>query len=65
MLFPLFSMPMNYHFQLQSDIIPIPKSSNPDRLKENLEIFDFELSSEDFEKVKSLNKNQRSAAFAR
>lgn len=51
-------------FLLQCDIIPIPKSSNPERLKENLQIFDFKLSPEDFEKVKSLNKNQRSAAFS-
>lgn len=53
-----------YHFQLQNDIVPIPKSSNPERLKENLDIFDFELSPEDFEKVKALNKSQRSAAFS-
>ncbi|KAK7578010.1 hypothetical protein V9T40_010215 [Parthenolecanium corni] len=50
-------------FLLQCGIIPIPKSTNAQRLKENINIFDFELSPRDCEKIKSLNKNERSTNF--
>jgi diketogulonate reductase-like aldo/keto reductase len=38
----------------QLDIIAIPKSSNPERIKNNVDIFDFELSKDDMEKIKTL-----------
>jgi D-xylose reductase len=37
----------------------VPKSSNTDRLRENLEIFDFELSSAEMASISELNRNRR------
>ena len=46
-------------WQLQADYIAIPGSSNPEHIRENYNIFDFELSQEDMNKIKNINKNQR------
>lgn len=46
-------------WHLQNNVIAIPKTSNLDRIRENIDIFDFELDKEDMEKIDSLNKNQR------
>ena len=46
-------------WNLQAGYIVIPGSKNPDHIKENYNIFDFELSSEDMEKIYNINKNQR------
>ena len=43
----------------QRNIVTIPKSSNKERLKENLNIFDFELNEEDMRQIYSLDKNLR------
>ncbi len=43
-------------WQLQAGYIVIPGSSNPSHIKENYEVFDFELSLSDMEKITSLNK---------
>lgn len=32
---------------LQNDVLPLPKSLNPDRIAENLKVFDFEISAKD------------------
>ncbi len=45
-------------WHIQNDIIPIPKSSNKDRIKENLDIFDFEIEKEDMLKIDSLNRDE-------
>ena len=45
-------------WHLQNNIIPIPKSSNKDRIKENFDIFDFEIEKEDILKIDSLNRNE-------
>ena len=37
----------------------VPKSSNPDRLLENLQLFDFELSESEMESISDLNRNRR------
>ncbi|KAJ9598311.1 hypothetical protein L9F63_010989 [Diploptera punctata] len=34
-------------YLVQHGVVPIPKSSNPNRMKENIDIFDFQLESED------------------
>ena len=46
-------------WNIQRGLIVIPKSSNPKRQKENISIFDFELTNEDMQKINSLNKDQR------
>jgi diketogulonate reductase-like aldo/keto reductase len=46
-------------WSLQRNLIVIPKSTNLDRVAENINIFDFELSNEDIEKINKLNKNHR------
>ena len=37
----------------------IPKTSRPERLKENLDIFDFELTSQEMDEISALNSNRR------
>ncbi|MGE6573677.1 aldo/keto reductase [Paenibacillus xylanexedens] len=46
-------------WHLERGVILIPKSSNPKRIRENSEIFDFELSAEDMEKISCLNSGKR------
>lgn len=46
-------------WNVENGVIPLPKSSNPDRMKENLEIFDFALNKDDILKIDHLNKNER------
>ena len=43
-------------WHLQRGVIPIPKSSNEERIKENLNIFDFELSNDDIKTIDLLNE---------
>jgi diketogulonate reductase-like aldo/keto reductase len=44
---------------VQKDLIVLPKSVTPSRVKENVEIFDFELSDEDMEKLAGLDRDLR------
>lgn len=46
-------------WDIQKDVITIPKSTNYNRIKENFEIFDFEMSQDDILKIDALNKNER------
>lgn len=46
-------------WNIERGLIVIPKSSNPGRQKENIDLFDFSLTAEDIEKVNSLNKDLR------
>lgn len=43
---------------IQRGIIVFPKSSAEGRMKENIDLFDFELSDDDMEKIKTLDKNE-------
>lgn len=43
-------------------MIPVPKSSNPARIKQNIEIFDFELSPEEISTLDGYNKDFRAIA---
>lgn len=43
-------------FVLQRGMIPIPKSSNAKRIKENFELFDFNLNEEEFNEIVKLDK---------
>lgn len=46
-------------WHIQCGIIPIPKTGNSDRLRENLEIFDFELTNSEVVAINNLNCNYR------
>lgn len=50
-------------YLIQRGIIVIPKSTNPKRLEENIQVFDFAFSDEDMEIMKSMNKNRRYFTF--
>lgn len=43
-------------FLIQSDVAVIPKSVHEERIKENIDIFDFELTADEMEKLKALDK---------
>ena len=46
-------------WHLQNNVIAIPKTKSLNRIKENINIFDFTISKEDMEKIDSLNKDER------
>ena len=46
-------------WHVQNECIPIVRSLNPKHQKENLDIFDFELSAEDMKAIDSININSR------
>ncbi|HLR09042.1 MAG TPA: aldo/keto reductase [Bacillota bacterium] len=46
-------------WHLQYGNIVIPKSVTPSRIEENFNVFDFELSASDMEKMAKINRNQR------
>jgi methylglyoxal/glyoxal reductase len=46
-------------WDLQNEVVTIPKSIKEHRIIENADIFDFELTQEDMDKINSLNKNER------
>ncbi|MFG3611579.1 aldo/keto reductase [Rummeliibacillus sp. G93] len=43
-------------WDLENDVITIPKSMTPSRIRENLELFDFELTQDEIDKISSLNE---------
>lgn len=51
---------LRWHYQ--NDVITIPKSVTPSRIESNIQIFDFELATEDVNKINLLNKNERFGA---
>ena len=46
-------------WHVQSGNIVIPGSKNPDHIRDNFDIFDFELTGEDMEKIAGVDKNVR------
>jgi methylglyoxal/glyoxal reductase len=46
-------------WDLQNGVVTIPKSIKEHRIIENADVFDFELTPQDMEKIDSLNKNDR------
>jgi 2,5-diketo-D-gluconate reductase A len=48
---------LRWHIE-RGDIV-FPKSVTPARIKENIDIFDFELANEDVAAISALNRNER------
>lgn len=48
-------------WNIQQNIIPIPKSKNPVRLKENFSVFDFTLEDKEMQILNSMNENHRTS----
>ena len=46
-------------WEIQQGVAVIPKSKTPERIKENIDIFDFELTEDEMTMIDLLNKNQR------
>lgn len=45
-------------FSVQRGIVVIPKTSNPDRLRSNIHVFDFKLMDEDYKKLDALDQGE-------
>ncbi|MFQ8690469.1 MAG: aldo/keto reductase, partial [Blautia sp.] len=48
---------------IQKGVSVIPKSTNPERIQTNCEVFDFELAPEDMDIIDTLNQNLRTAGI--
>ncbi len=48
---------LRWHIQMW--FIVIPWSKNPDHIRDNFDLFDFELTAEDMKKIAEINKNER------
>lgn len=46
-------------WNLQKGVVVIPGSSNPDHIKENTELFDFELTDEEMNLINALDRNEK------
>lgn len=49
-------------WHLQHEIIAIPKSVTPSRIRENLNVFDFVLSADEMNHIDQLNRNERTGS---
>ena len=58
---PISQIILRWH--LQAGNIAIPGSSNEDHIQENYEIFDFELSEEEMQRMSDLDRNERFADY--
>jgi diketogulonate reductase-like aldo/keto reductase len=46
-------------WNLQKGVVVIPGSSNPAHIQENTELFDFELTEEEMQKINALDRNEK------
>lgn len=46
-------------WNLQKGVVAIPGSSNPDHIKENTELFDFELTEDEMEQINALDRDEK------
>ncbi|KAI1731044.1 aldo/keto reductase family domain-containing protein [Ditylenchus destructor] len=44
---------------IQRGVSVIPKSTNPDRVRQNIDIFDFQISDEDFKRIEEIRERQQ------
>ncbi len=49
-------------WDLDNQVVTIPKSITPERIRQNADVFDFSLDAEDVEKINALNENRRFGA---
>ena len=49
-------------WHMQRGLVTMPRCDNPDYVRENMEIFDFQLTPQEMEIISGLNKNQRTNA---
>lgn len=49
-------------WDLDNEVVTIPKSIHAERIRENAEIFDFQLEKSDIEEINALNQNERTGA---
>ncbi|CAH1406834.1 unnamed protein product [Nezara viridula] len=50
-------------YLIEYGVAVIPKSSNPSRIKQNIDLFDFELTKEDYDKISSLDRGENGRIF--
>ncbi|CAH1390856.1 unnamed protein product [Nezara viridula] len=50
-------------YMIEYGVAVIPKSTNPDRIKQNFDVFDFELTKEEFEKISALDRGEDGRMF--
>lgn len=50
-------------FQIEIGTVPIPKSVNKQRIEENINIFDFNLTEDEIKYIDTLNTNERADPF--
>jgi diketogulonate reductase-like aldo/keto reductase len=50
-------------WDLQQDVITIPKSVHQERIQENAEVFDFTLSAEEMDRIAALDANRRAIDY--
>ena len=46
-------------WNLQRGVVVIPGSSNPEHIRENLDLFGFDLTEDEIEQISALNKNEK------
>ena len=46
-------------WNLQKGVVVIPGSSNPEHIRENLDLFDFQLTDEEMEQINALDRNEK------
>ena len=54
---------MVLRWHVQSGIVPIPKSSNPQRMAENIDVFEWELTDEQMERLRMMHTGISGSGF--